>query len=344
MPQHEKVGVAVLGVRGYAAKIIQKIKQSARYDLRWCYHYDRQIASQFAHEYSCQGTHNLSDILSDEKVVGVFIVTPNEFHCEQISKALLAQKHVFVEKPMTATLKEADTVRELLNQHNKVFMVGHNYRRKSGVRKMKDMLDKGVLGQPVSVEFINSHGGGFHFSPQHWRTDVNRCPGGPLTMLGPHSFDTTEYLLGPVQRVFCWVKNVCVPIQCADTSACLLEMQQGAIAYFSHNYNVPSCAYLKLHASEGTVHYDLDSEVIAYRTGRDVNGVCARTEMIKIPLIDDRLEEIIEFADAIQEGKTVETGLKEAWRSVAFLESAMLSSKKACSIDIPIFEKKEKDV
>src|SRR5205807_550930 len=120
----------------------------------------------------------------------------------------------------------------------------------------------GSLGLPISLEMVNSHGGAFHFPAQSWRFKKSTCAGGPLTMLGTHSFDTIEYLFGEAQSVFSIVKKVCAPTQAPDTSSCLVEMKNGCLCYLSNNYNVPSCAYLQLHGSEGSVYYPLDSEKI----------------------------------------------------------------------------------
>lgn len=335
MLHKDKIGAAVLGVRGYAGKIIEKIFLSGRFNLLWCYHYNREVAHEFGKKYNCKGTNKLEDLLADEKVEAVFIITPNEFHYEQAVLSIKASKHTYIEKPMTANLKEANKLHNLINGKDLVFMVGHNYRRKNCIRKIKQMLDDRILGTPVSLEFINSHGGAFNFSPSHWRANEKTCPGGPLTMLGTHSFDTIEFLLGQAKNVYSITKNLCAPINAADTSSSIIEMKNGAVCYISHNYNVPSCAYLQLHCSEGSVKYELDSNILIYRKGRDSDMVPMPTETIHLKLLDDRLEQIIEFADAILFGKSVETGVKQGWRVVAFVESALQSSKNGIRVAIP---------
>ncbi len=335
METARKINAALLGVRGYGATIAGKVIESECFQLSWCCHYEKEVALECAVKYSAKGTTNIGDILTDEKVEAVFIVTPNHLHFKHIKEALEAGKHVFVEKPMTSCLSEATEISQTLKKKPRVFMVGHNYRRKNGIRKIKEMIEDGTLGIPICLEMINSHGGGFNFMPDQWRFKQDTCPGGPLEMLGTHSFDTIEYLLGHSKNIYSVIKKICAPTDAPDTSSSIIEMENGTICYLSNNYNVPSCAYLQFHGSEGSIYYKPDSNILIHRTGRDINRVPASTKEIKLDRVDDRLEQIVEFAYSILFGKKIETGIKEGWRAVAFAESALASTKHKKPIEIP---------
>jgi len=326
------IGCALIGVRGYGAVIADRIKKSGCYDLRLSFHQDAAVAQKAAEPFASKGTNNIQDIWNDPEVKAVFIVVPNQLHFSFIKDALKAGKHVFVEKPMTETLQEAEEIGKLL-KNGKILMVGHNYRRKAGFRLMKKMLDEGQLGVPVSFEMINSHGGAYNFAKDAWRAKAETCCGGPLTMLGTHSFDTAEYLFGKTKSIYSLVCQHASPISAPDTSTSILAMENGTVCYFSNHYNVPSCHYAQLHATEGMVHYNFETEELTHRTGRDVNRVAAPTKKIALPAVDDRLEQIKEFASAIEAGTEVETGFEQGYRAVAFVEKAMESSQKQTVIN-----------
>jgi predicted dehydrogenase len=336
MSPKEKIGCAILGVRGYAGVLINKILQSGLYDLRWCIHPQIEVAQENARKHGARGSSDLETCLKDDKVKALFIATPNDLHFEQAIAGLRAQKHIFVEKPMTESLEQADKIRSILRSSSKVFMVGHNYRRKNGIRQIKRMLQEGILGVPVSMEFINSHGGAFNMSAEQWRAKDERCPLLPLTMLGTHSFDTAEYLFGRARSVFVRAAHRCAPLPVIDSTSCSLLMDNGVQAYFSHQYNVPSCAYIQVHGSEGSVRYDIDEPFLIHRTGRDRDRMPAENRKIDLDPIDDRLEQIVEFAQAIHGEGQVETGFNQGWRAVAFLSAASVSVQSGRDTSIPI--------
>ena len=79
-------------------------------------------------------------------------------------------------------------------------LVGHAFRRLGAARKVKQLLDTGVLGTVVLAEAnwtLPSR-----LTPEAWRYDRERGRGGPLIQLGIHHADTLAYWLGPVARSF----------------------------------------------------------------------------------------------------------------------------------------------
>jgi len=192
----DKITAGLIGLGNYGRVIAARMAQSGRYRIKTCVHANREKADEFAATFDSIGCDNFALVLADSSIDAVFILTPNDSHFELAEKALQADKHVFVEKPMTNTVNEARKLGQLLKKKNKVFMVGHNFRRKNGVRFIKKLLDNGEFGNPVHFEMVISHGGAFNFDKYCWRNDPRRCLGGPLAMLGPHSFDVLHYLMG----------------------------------------------------------------------------------------------------------------------------------------------------
>jgi len=105
-------------------------------------------------------------------------------------------------------------------------------------------------------------------------------------------------------------------------------MKSGATAILSHHYIVPSLGYLRLQGTEGTVTYKIDSNEVEYRKGRDMNCIPSPTNKYLLPTLDDRLEQVVEFADAIQKGRPLETGFRVGFRAVYFVEKALESTQK----------------
>jgi predicted dehydrogenase len=124
------------------------------------------------------------DIVMSPDIDAVAIVTPVSYHYELAKKALENGKHVFVEKPFTATSAQADELVELAERKNLQIMVDHTFLFTGAVRKIKQLVDDGTLGPLYYYDSTRVNLGLF----QH---DVN-----VLWDLAPHDLSIMDYLVG----------------------------------------------------------------------------------------------------------------------------------------------------
>lgn len=115
----------------------------------------------------------------------VVIATPVFTHHEFAKAALNAGKHVWVEKPMTSNLAQANELVELAGSKNLTLMVDHTFLFTGAVVKMKELIDNGELGDLHYFDSVRVNLGLF----QH---DIN-----VIWDLAPHDFSIMDYLLGP---------------------------------------------------------------------------------------------------------------------------------------------------
>lgn len=113
----------------------------------------------------------------------VAIATPVFTHYELAKKALLNGKHVFVEKPFTYTVEEAESLIELAEQKRLKIMVDHTFLFTGAVRKMKELIGEGALGDLLYFDSTRVNLGLF----QH---DVN-----VVWDLAPHDLAIMDYLI-----------------------------------------------------------------------------------------------------------------------------------------------------
>jgi predicted dehydrogenase len=92
-------------------------------------------------------------ILDDPKIAAVFIATPLSEHFKIAKAAVLAGKHVYVEKTMTYSIDEALALRKLVRQYPKqVFQVGYQYRYSPLYFKVKEMIQSGYIGKVSQID------------------------------------------------------------------------------------------------------------------------------------------------------------------------------------------------
>src|SRR6187401_1464903 len=91
-------------------------------------------------------TTEVDDIVTASDIDAVAIVTPVSYHYQLAKQALENGKHVFVEKPFTATSAQAEELVELAERQDLQIMVDHTFLFTGAVRKIRQLVDEGSLG------------------------------------------------------------------------------------------------------------------------------------------------------------------------------------------------------
>ena len=100
-----------------------------------------------------QVSDNIDAVLNDGEIEGVVIAAPAVMHYEIAKRALLAGKHVFVEKPLSLTYGDGEKLVQLAAARDKVLFVGHVLHYHPAVIRLKEMINSGVIGR---VQYIYS--------------------------------------------------------------------------------------------------------------------------------------------------------------------------------------------
>jgi predicted dehydrogenase len=113
---------------------------------------DEGRRAELAQRYpSARITASYDDLLADESIEGVVVATPVPTHYEFARRALEAGKHVFVEKPPAMRGAEMEDLCELAEERGRVLMPGHLLLYHPAVRKLKEIVDSGDLGDVLCV-------------------------------------------------------------------------------------------------------------------------------------------------------------------------------------------------
>ena len=153
-------------------------------DLAWLCDLDEAQHAELAQRYpQARLTARFDDVLAEDSVEAVVIATPVPTHHELAKRALEAGKHVFVEKPPAMRGAELEELCELSEERDLVLMPGHLLLYHPGVRKLKEIVDSGELGDVLYVYGNRQNLGTF-------RTNENA-----LWSLGVHDLSVLLYLL-----------------------------------------------------------------------------------------------------------------------------------------------------
>lgn len=124
------------------------------------------------------------EIIANDEINGVVIATPSHTHYPLAKKALMAGKHVYVEKPIATNSKEAMELMEIADEKGLVLMVGHLLLYHPAVNRIKQLIRDGALGK---ITYLQSD-----------RLNVNffRNDRSVLWDLAPHDLSMAAYVLG----------------------------------------------------------------------------------------------------------------------------------------------------
>ena len=131
-------------------------------------------------------TEDIDDVVHDTEIDAVAVATPVRFHFEMGKKCLEAGKHTFIEKPMAMSVAESSVLNELAEKQQLTLMVGHTFIYSSPVRKVREIIRSGDLGDILYISSRRLNLGLF-------QKDINVA-----WDLAPHDISIILYTLGEI--------------------------------------------------------------------------------------------------------------------------------------------------
>ena len=152
----KKLKVGVLGA-GHLGKIhLRLLEESEFYDLIGFYDSDKKTADELSKKDGYVAFETIEDLLSEVEVVD--IVTPTPYHHEMAVRCLKAKKHVFIEKPITQTVIQAEEIVHLAKENNLKGQVGHVERFNPAFKAIKEHIDSPMFIETHRLAEFNPRG------------------------------------------------------------------------------------------------------------------------------------------------------------------------------------------
>jgi predicted dehydrogenase len=189
-------------------------------DLRWLCDLSPQQRERYARRFpNARLTADFDEVLADPEIDAVVVATPVVTHYELTKQALLAGKHVFVEKPPAVSGKEADELVSLAEERDLVLLPGHLLLYHPGVRRLNEIVNSGALGEVLYLYGNRQNLGQI-------RKDENA-----LWSLGVHDLSVILHLIGEEpSQVWARGESFLNP-GVEDVVFCYLRFPSGAIAH-----------------------------------------------------------------------------------------------------------------
>jgi predicted dehydrogenase len=179
------VSVGVVGLGYWGPNLARNFDRLDRCRLTWCCDPSEEARSRIASMFpSARLADSLDELLNDPDLDAVALATPVATHAELATRVLAAGKHCFVEKPLAQSIADAEGALVAARAADRVLMVGHLLEYHPGVRKLKQIVDDGELGD---VHYIYSN----RLNLGQLRADENA-----LWSLGAHDVSVVLHLAG----------------------------------------------------------------------------------------------------------------------------------------------------
>ena len=173
-------------------------------------------------------TSNFDEVLNNPDITAVAVVTPSHTHYNMVKKVLESGRHVYVEKPLSTSAKEAEDLKKLAEEKGLILMVGHLLLYHPAVNRLKMLVDDGVLGDIVYA--------------QSDRLNVNYFKNDRSVMwdLAPHDVSMMAYVIGQEP------KQVIAAVGCSseqneimDITHLSIEFDKGTIGQITDSWITP---------------------------------------------------------------------------------------------------------
>ncbi len=192
------MNVGIVGLGGGARDMIPAFVQHPHLKVTAAAEVDEGQLAKFQREFQGETYRDAEALGASPNVDLVYIATPNQFHTEHALAALERHKHVLVEKPMSLTLDDAETMIQAADRHGVRLAVNVKHSFEPRIQKVRELVRSGELGPLRLIHYA-------YFSDWLYRPrtieELNPALGGGVTWRqGPHQFDIIRTIGGGLVR------------------------------------------------------------------------------------------------------------------------------------------------
>jgi len=327
------VRIGIIGL-GRGMSHARRVAESERCELVSIADIVEEAAKSAAEELGAGSWYkDYKEMLEKEELDAAIISTPNFLHAPMSIEAMKAGLHVLVEKPMCITMEEADQIVELSKETGRKLYVGYNYRWNPAYRKIKEILEGGVLGRLQYANCtVKTWRAPSYYERAEWRTKWATQGGGVLMNQATHHLDSLSWWMGPAKTVIGFCENLYHDIEVADTGTAIIKFESGAtLIFMARNAIVGSTAPpFEFNGTEATLSYAMGGLALKRKGEKE-------WEKVELPPGGDSTALQLEsFLDSIEKDTPPFVGPEDGRRALELSLAIYESSKLKRPVDLPL--------
>ena len=197
-----------------------------------------------ARSLGAKGYDGIAALVADPDVEAVYVATPNHRHRAGVEAAARAGKAVLCEKPMAATLVDAEAMALACREAGVLYGTAFDQRHHPAHRALRTALRNGRVGTVTAVRIVYACWLGSDWTQgrtaENWRVDQAKAGGGALMDLAPHGLDLVGFLLDePLETVAALLQNRVHAYAVDDGATVIGRTRSGVLATLHVAYNCP---------------------------------------------------------------------------------------------------------
>jgi predicted dehydrogenase len=221
-----KLKIAVFGTGFWSQFQIGAWQEFQEVEIVALYNRTLEKAKQVGDRFGIKNYYNDPELIFKNHDVDVIdIITDVDTHCKFVEMAAKYRKHVITQKPMAPSLEIAKKMMSATNNAGVKYYVHENYRWQPQFRRIKEILDSGVIGKPYRCK-SNFNTAFPLFETQPFLAELEQFA---LTDQGSHQFDVLRFLFGEPESLYCITQQVNPTIKGEDVATTMIKMKCGVV-------------------------------------------------------------------------------------------------------------------
>jgi len=180
-------------------------------------------------EIGCLPASDWEEVIARKDIEAIIICTPPHLQAPMCVAALKQGKHVFCEKPMARTVKEAREVVKVAEENGLILKCGFNLRHHPAISQAKRWVEAGTIGELMFIRCRYGIGGRPGYE-KDWRMNLEISGGGEMMDQGMHTLDLARWFLGDFESVFGSLQTGFWNSRVEDNAFAILRTNKGQTA------------------------------------------------------------------------------------------------------------------
>lgn len=277
---------------------------------------DESKVKLYSLRYKVKGYGSVNEMLDKEELDGVIIATPTSTHYNIGVKVIEYGINVFIEKPLTPKAEEGKKIIELAKKKDVILTVGYIERFNPAVMELKRLIDEGVLGKPLLLEFHREN-----------KLPINIKDVGIIEDTSVHDIDTARWIFNQEPKMI-FARTGKVFSDREDFATIILGFEEENTAFISSSWVTPKrVRQLVAYCTEGTATIDFITQEIRID---DEKGTKIPRRRWEEPL----MIELKSFIDCIERKRKPLVSGEDALKNTIIAEAAIKSSRTSLPIHL----------
>jgi 1,5-anhydro-D-fructose reductase (1,5-anhydro-D-mannitol-forming) len=271
---------------------------------------------------------DLDTLLARDDVDAVICDTPTSLHPEVLVKAAKAGKHIFTEKVLATTIKDANAIKAAVDEAGVVLTLSLPRVYEAYTPTIRAIIDSGGLGEINETRARVSHGGSIdNWLPEHFY-DPETTGGGAMIDFGCHPMYLNRIFQGgmpdSVSSTFGFVTGRAVE----DNACVVLKYANGSFGIVEAGFvNRMSPASIEVHGTDGSLLFGTPEAKLLKRAKGD-------DAFVEVPLLDREPMAFVQWIDHIKAGTTFDSNVALGLDLTRLMEAATISARSGESVAI----------